>query len=51
MAASSLAKQVADLGRLIEARRSVAAVYVSEGTTVSEGLPVVFIKRVLIDPP
>jgi hypothetical protein len=56
MATSPLAKQVQELRRLIDARNATTAglVYLREGAELPDGIDgdcVVWIKRVLIDPP
>jgi hypothetical protein len=56
MATSPLAKQVQELRRLIDARNATSSslVYLREGAELPDGIDadrVVWIKRVLIDPP
>ena len=54
MATTSLAKQVADLRKLIEAGRPAATVYLQAGSELPEGLDesrVIRVERVYIDPP
>jgi len=54
--ATSLARQVDELRRLIEARghASTTPVYLREGTTIPEGIAperVIFVSRQIVDPP